>query len=121
LQIITVLGCAVPVLALGLTAWAILARLVFAGDRAGIGLDRHSYLSGLRRTAVSIPVIGVGKIYFETKRRPHYYVAEALAPTDAASRLYHDLDLVNDPCSSSDLAARATPEGTQFRADFLVS
>jgi hypothetical protein len=91
------------VFALGLTVWAVMAWLMFAATVPGwASIVIPIYLvCGVQ--LLSMGVIGeyIGKIYLETKRRPRYHVAETLASTDTAGRLYHlldlDLDLVKTP------------------------
>ena len=94
LRIITALGCAMSVFALGLTVWALLAWLVFAATVPGWASTVIPIYLVCGVQLLSMGVIGeyVGKIYLETKRRPRYHIAETLAPIEAADRLYSDLD-----------------------------
>ncbi len=99
LRIITALGCVMSVFALGLTAWALLAWLVFAATVPGWASTVIPIYLVCGVQLLSMGVIGeyVGKIYLETKRRPRYHVAEALMPTEAMDRLYDlDPDLISD-------------------------
>ena len=94
LRIITALGCAMSLFSLGLTAWALLAWLVFTSTVPGWASTVIPIYLFCGVQLLSMGVIGeyVGKIYLETKRRPRYHIAETLMPTDTAERLYFDLD-----------------------------
>ena len=93
LRIITALGCAMSVFALGLTCWALLAWLVFAATVPGWASTVIPIYLACGVQLLSMGVIGeyVGKIYLETKRRPRYHIAEVLVPRDAAEQLRFDL------------------------------
>ena len=93
LRIITVLGCVMSVFALGLTAWAILAWLVFAATVPGWASTVIPVYLVCSAQLLSLGVIGeyVGKIYLETKRRPRFHVSETLEPAEDC-RLPADLD-----------------------------
>lgn len=94
LRIITALGCAMSLFALGLTVWALLTWLVFAATVPGWASTVIPIYLVCGVQLLCTGVIGeyIGKIYLETKRRPRYHVVETLAPTDVASRVCFDLD-----------------------------
>ena len=104
LRIITALGCAMSVFALGMTAWALLAWLMFAATVPGWASTVIPIYLVCGVQLLSMGVIGeyVGKIYLETKRRPRYHIAETLMPMDTADRRYFDLDqgLILDAAAS---------------------
>lgn len=87
LRIITALGCGMSLFALGLTAWALLAWLVFAATVPGWASTVIPIYLVCGVQLLSMGVLGeyVGKIYLETKRRPRYHIAETLDPTSMAS------------------------------------
>ena len=95
LRIITVLGCGMSVFALGMTIWALLAWSVFAVTVPGwASTVIPMYLvCGVQMLCMGVIGDYVGKIYVETKRRPLFHVAEALAPLDAGGRLHLDREL----------------------------
>ena len=94
LRIITALGCAMSVFAMGLTAWALLVWLGFARTVPGWASTVIPIHLACGVQLLSMGVIGeyVGKIYMEAKRRPRYHIAETLMPMEAAERLYFGLD-----------------------------
>ena len=94
LRIITAMGCAMSLFALGLTAWALLAWLAFAATIPGWASTVIPIYLVCGVQLLSMGVIGeyVGKIYLETKRRPRYHVMETIAPAAAVGRLCFNLD-----------------------------
>ncbi len=84
LRVITVLGCLMSMFALGLTAWATLAWLVFAATVPGWASTVIPVYLVCSVQLLSMGVIGeyIGKIYLETKRRPRFHVSETLAPPE---------------------------------------
>lgn len=94
LRIITVLGCAMSLFALGMTGWALLAWLAFATTIPGWASTVIPIYLVCGVQLLSMGVIGeyVGKIYLETKRRPRHHVMETLAPMSAAGRPHFDFD-----------------------------
>lgn len=87
LRIITVIGCATSFFALFLTAWAVVAWLVFAATVPGWASTVIPIYLICGVQLLSMGVIGeyIGKIYIETKRRPRYHIEENLLSTSVTS------------------------------------
>lgn len=87
LRFITVLGLATCLGAMAVGLWALAIDLFT--DRAIPGWTSTvvpvAFIGGVQ--LLSLGVIGeyIGKIYLETKRRPHYFVSERLPPADDAT------------------------------------
>jgi glycosyltransferase involved in cell wall biosynthesis len=87
LRFVTMIGCGMSALAIGLTIWALFATIIL-----------HATIPGWASTVIPIylvcgaqllclGVIGeyVGKIYLETKRRPRFIVAEEIRPVGSTT------------------------------------
>ena len=87
LRMVTLLGCGMSMLAIGLTIWALFATLVLRGTIPGWASTVIPIYLVCGAQLLCLGVIGeyVGKIYLETKRRPRFIVAETLHPSSAGN------------------------------------
>ncbi|HEY0420193.1 MAG TPA: hypothetical protein VGC80_11820, partial [Acetobacteraceae bacterium] len=89
LRFVTLLGCCMSLLAVGLTLWALVATLVLQRTIPGWASTVIPIYLVCGAQLLCLGVIGeyVGKIYLETKRRPRFIIAEELQPARTVPRL----------------------------------
>jgi glycosyltransferase involved in cell wall biosynthesis len=87
LRIITVLGLLVSLLSVGITAWALLARLL--ADNVVPGWTSTVvpiyFLGGIQLLSMGILGEYLAKTYMETKRRPRYIIEKQVGGTQGAT------------------------------------
>ncbi len=87
LRFITLLGLATCVIAMALGLWALWLGLFTSRALPGwtSTVVPFAFIGGVQLLGLGVIGEYVGKIYLETKRRPHYFVAERIPAGDEAT------------------------------------